>query len=449
MILRSEISSAVYNFTAKFNQQISLPQQANLRELITGMIVSGSSQLSKVGNITAAQNNARKNTERFARTLNKIDAEQLQQRHVTCVANVFRNEPVLLLTDDGDFQKPHAHKMEKVSACVDGSNGHKVGKGYATVATIAYGVNSGQQMPVTHHLYSYQEDNFKSRWEEEKTTLGWFSDWTSSAYDRIVVEDRGCDDVKRFVHFRQTLSLSFLTRLKTDGKARHLQAIGTHGELRDKRSVLDLAIKLKDNQLSHLPRDSRTKRQWHNKKRKQNIESEIFWQEVRLPDYPDMPLWLLVLWSDAYKQPMVFLTDIAIKDVTQAWSVFFWYTKRWEVENFFRGVKQHFHAEGFLIRNLKAIKTLAVVQMLAYGLLIKLAAKIKDFLGVMFACFTEFCRKRQRSKQSHHDLLAFLRHYLPVELAINSYRSCSRQQRQHGLPPDRDQLRLFFVGGKW
>lgn len=441
--IRSQLSSKVYNATEKYSNLLSVPHQRNLRELLTGILLSGSSHLSQIGEKVASEVTPRKNTERLSHALEKIDSETLQQRHISSVAYRFRGEPLLLLADGGDFQKPHAQKMEELCSTVDGSNGHRVGKGYPTFAVVAYGLQSQKQVPLAHHLYSTKEEDFQSAWKEEQKVFSSLSAFDASSsgtvHDRIIVEDRGGDDIKRFLFFREELQMSFLTRVCAGTKSRHL----IDAETGERYSAQNLGKRLR--------REAAGERSWYNQKRKEQMSSRIAFREVRLPGKQELPLFLVLVYTDDYEEPMVFLTDIAVRDTAQAWKVFFWYKKRWEVENFFRGIKQHFAAEGFLIRSLSKIKTLAFLFLLAYALLLQIQEKVQPFLGVLFQEFLRFCRRWQRSKESHHDLLHYLRDLFSSRItsAPRSYRSWSLACLKKPLPPDSDQLPLFSVAEKW
>ena len=90
-------------------------------------------------------------------------------------------------------------------------------------------------------------------------------------------------------------------------------------------SIQDLAEQLKDK--------ASDKRTWINKKVKKELTSRIAFQKVYLPKQRDAPLYAIFVYSDGYDQPLVVLTDLTTEDTTKAWRYFFYYKKRWEVEN--------------------------------------------------------------------------------------------------------------------
>lgn len=438
---RSVLSKSVSNATQKFDGLMTKPHLRNLREMTLGMLLGESCHLSTIGASVAGEVTPRKNTERYSRSLEGMDVDACMKRHIACAALRFNQEPVLLLGDGGDMQKPWAKSMEEVCACIDGSEGHTVGKGYPTFACVAYGLTSGTQLPLVHHLYSTESEGFKSQWDEQKVRYKWLAPFLGSACDRIVVEDRGCDDEKRFLFFLQEMQMSFLTRINVGAKSRLLRPL-RDGEMQAAVSVQQLA------------QESRAyagaTRVWHNRKMNKDCTSRIAFREVRLPDHPEIPLFLVFLFTEEFDQPIVLLTCMDVRDVEKAWEVFFWYKKRWEVENFFRAIKQEFGAEQFLIRSIAAIKALAFVQMLAFCLLREIREHATELFGLLFLSFQEFCRKWQRTKQSHIDLLQWLREMWRTSLyTAGSHRVWSLHMQRCLCSKPRNQLHLFSSRQKW
>ena len=237
------------------------------------------------------------------------------------------------------------------------------------------------------------------------------------------MSDRGDDDEKHFLFCLQELYCSFLTRINTGTKSRHLRVV-RQGEIGDEPvSVQEIASQMKG--------AAGAAKRWKNKKLKKALTSSIAYQEVRLPDHPTIPLFLVLLYTDGFEEPMVLLTDVEIADAEKAWTVFFWYKKRWEVENFFRAIKQEFSAESFLIRSFPAIRALAFVMMLSYGLLRQMHTKAQELFAALIPAFHAYCRTWQRTKKSHMDLLHWLRKAWQDSpmTGVVSYRAWARHMR--------------------
>ena len=400
--LQSSLGKEIFNATQKFNSSLSVPQQRNLRELVRGMTLAESSYLGEIGNVSASEINKRKNTERLSNTLSKIDSEKFHIQHISPKAFSYRNEPVLLFADGGDIQKPYAKKMEKVCKNIDGSAGHKTGKGYPMFSVAAYGLHSKNLHPLVQHLWSTKEKEFKSEWCEYQKAYSWLSDFVqSSLYDRIVIEDRGGDDEKRFLYYREELCASFVTRVCLGARSRKV-IIENEYEEQEAISIQELSKRMRTKASSP--------RRWKNKKVKKTLTSKISYKKVFLPNRKDIPLYAIFCYSEGYANPLVVLTDLQVKDVDTAWKYFFYYKKRWEIENFFRAEKQSLKAEKFLIRDFNKIKALMFLFMFMISFLAELRQKIQSFLGNLYLLFQDFCKREQRNGEHQYlDILAFLK----------------------------------------
>ena len=440
--LQNSLSKEIFNATQKFNSAISIPQQRNLRELIRGMTIAESSYLGEIGNVSASEINKRKNTERLSNTLSKIDPEKFHIRHISSKALSYRNEPVLLFADGGDIQKPYAKKMEKVCKNVDGSKGHRTGKGYPIFSVAAYGLHSKKLHPLAQHLWSTKEEEFKSEWCEYQKVFFWLSDFVqSSPYDRIVIEDRGGDDEKRFLYYTKKLHSSFITRVCLGVKSRKVIIENDHKE-QENVSIQELSKRIKE--------EASSPRRWKNKKVKKTLISKIAFKKVFFPSRKNIPLYAIFCYSEGYADPLVVLTDLQVKDANIAWKYFFYYKKRWEIENFFRAEKQNLKAEKFLIRDFNKIKALTFLFMFVISFLAELRQKIQSFLGNLYLLFQDFCRKEQRSGEHKYlDILAFLKDSLQGVYRERSTRFCSQYISKHRSKTRQSRLRLFDLRKNW
>lgn len=439
--LTGQLSQEIFNGTQPFANLLSRPQQFNFREIMRGILISGSTYLNCIGRANGTSTNERKTIERLSNTLAKIPTETFAAVHVQTQMHQYRNEAVLILSDGGDMQKPYAKKMGNVCKTVDGSNGHKPGTGYPLHALMALGVESGSISPLALRAYSTLEEDFKSEWEEHQKNFRLLAPWIrSSVFDWIIVEDRGCDDVKRFLYFVNELQASFVTRIHAGAKSRKLMILRDDGEY-ESLKVKELGEELQSS--------AGSARKWWNQKLKRELTSRIAFEKVYLPEHLDIPLYAIFCYSEGYEEPLVILTDLVTDNFEKAWKHFFYYKKRWEVENFFRAIKQEFGAEEFLILDFEKIQALIFSVMLAYSLLLKIKAKLMQFLGLLYALFKDFCDRKQRSGKHHLDILAFLRDYFAQPETGHSYRFYARRFRKYLYGSTKFQLKLFDFRKIW
>jgi len=443
--LSAQFSKEIFNWTQPFSNHLSRPQQFNFREIIRGILIAGTTHLNAIGRANGSCSNERKTIKRFSDALGKIPTDKFAAIHVKNHIKQYRNEPVLILSDGGDFQKPYARKMEKVCKAVDGSNGHKTGRGYPLHGLVALGLESNELNILALRTYSTLDENFKSELDEEKKNFEMLHPLVkSSAFDRIIIEDRGCDDEKRFLYFTKELGCSFITRISVGEKSRKFMIKNRYGEFEGMK-VNEIAKKLR------VKADS--EKVWWNKKIGMELTSRIAFEKVYLPKNLDMPLYMILCYSEGYEkkfeEPLVILTDLETKDLETAWKYFFYYKKRWEVENFYRAIKEQFGAEKFQIMDYEKIKALTFAVMLAYSLLLKIKKKLNEFLGLMYELYKSFCRRKQRCGEHQLDVLAFLRDYLHQSEMEEQYQFYSQRFRKSRLYPSKNQLQIFNTRKLW
>ena len=441
LTLSGPLSQEIFNETQKYTNLLTRPYQFNMREMIRGMILSGSTYLNHIGKANGTNGTERKTIERLSRTLEKLPTEKFAKIHVQNQAHFYKNEAILILSDGGDFQKPYAKKMDMVNKAIDGSNGHKVGIGYPLHSLMALGLDSGNLDTLALRVYSTLEEGFKGVFDEEKKNFELLRPLImGSTRDRIIVEDRGCDDEKRFLYFVNDLKSSFVTRLHTGEKSRIVMVRDEEGDYK-KYSIQDLAKKLK-------PR-AKDERTWWNNKIKKKLKSNIAFETVYLPDHPGIRLFAIFCYSEGYEQPLVVLTDLKTDSGIKAWKHFFYYKKRWEVENFYRAIKQNFSAEKFLILDFNKIKALTFLVMVAFSLILRIKRKAKEFLGMLAMVFKSFCKKTQRSGKHHLDLLAFIRDHFATFEPSFYYRFYAARLRENLSRINKKQLKLFNPNKIW
>ena len=151
--------------------------------------------------------------------------------------------------------------------------------------------------------------------------------------------------------------------------------------------------------------------------------------------------------TETYNIPMAFLTNIEPRTSEEAWKIFFWYKKRWEVEKIYRDIKQKFKLESALIRSYKAWKTLVVLTALAWEFMQELKYKAPLFLGsYYYQIFSDWLEKRQAKEVTHLNLLDWIREFLGAYQAPLSQRFYSWKTFINRFSKPKNQLSLF---GDW
>lgn len=121
----------------------------------------------------------------------------------------------------------------------------------------------------------------------------------------------------------------------------------------------------------------------YDKERKQHRSASVAWAEVRHYEFPDKPLFLIILRDRKNKaKPIYFLTSIPITNAKIAWEICSSYMHRWEIEQSFRFCKSELAMESprlWFWEN--RLKLLAIVSLI-YDFLLSMLYNWKDWVPV-------------------------------------------------------------------
>ncbi len=414
--LYGKITKKIDNNFRKF-KNLTIPQNRNLKEIMKGLILTKTCFLSEIGRHLSSGNNDRKNIERYSNTLEKTDSFELIKTHLKSKKKWLNNgiglkNPNLILVDGGEILKEYCPKQfqtettQKTQYCcgiADGSRKHEKAWGYKMINVSVYTPHNERTHILSQHLFSSNAPEYESDWSEQKKQMELVQEIIDST-NSIIIEDSIGDDEKRINFYKNNMSSCFIVRCKNTRKYR----VDFEGD------VLNLLFSEIGQNIEF---DEKNTRQYFDKKVQQTVTSRVAFRPIEHPDLKDEngnphPLYLVFIKSEAYLEPMAFLTDIEPQNTEEAWQIFFWYKKRWEVEKVYRDIKQKFKLESGLIRSYKAWQTLVVLTALAWEIMQELKLEVREFLGICYQIFIEWLRKKQKKIPSHLNLLDFLREFL-------------------------------------
>jgi hypothetical protein len=248
----------------------------------------------------------------------------------------------LLVLDLSDVVKPYAAKMEHLAQVRDGS-AKVIAKGYWTCHVIGV-ENGGQEItPMYGALYSQEAEDFVSENDEILKAIRLIS--TATARRGVWVIDRGGDRRQLYDELvPPAKGLRFLIRQKGD---RHLLC-GT-------RKLVTSEI------AAHCPRPYATTivRQETDGERVYHLEFGV--RAVRLPEHPEIPLWLVVV-TGFGEQPMMLLTNVPMRKNRQIlWWAVSAYVTRWRIEETIRFAKQSYQLEDIRVRKYNCLRNMVVL----------------------------------------------------------------------------------------
>ncbi|MCH8112907.1 MAG: hypothetical protein IH905_13300 [Proteobacteria bacterium] len=99
---------------------------------------------------------------------------------------------------------------------------------------------------------------------------------------------------------------------------------------------------------------------------------------VRLPEHPDVPLWLVVV-RGLGEKPMMLLTNLSLrKNRKVLWWVVSAYLSRWRIEEAIRFIKQSYDFEDIRVLSYERLRNMAVlVNAVAFFTAVVLGTRIK------------------------------------------------------------------------
>ena len=445
--LSAKITKKIENYFRKF-KKLTKSQNRNLKEFTKGMILTKTCFLSEIGRTMSPENNDRKNIERYSRMLRNTDSFAIIETHLKSKEKWLNNgagliNPNLVLVDGGEvlkancpkqFQTEETQKMQYCCGIADGSQKHKVAWGYKMINISVHTPHNDRTHVLSQHLFSSNAPEYKGDWEEQRKQLELVREIIVPE-NSIVIEDSIGDDQKRIRFYADEMLCYFIVR--SQNKRKYTINFGGDCLRLTFKEIGDNAVYEKENT-----------RTYFDKKVQKKVKSKIAYFPVEHEDLTDkegekLPLFLVLVKSEAYDEPMAFLTNIEPKNSEEAWQIFFWYKKRWEVEKVYRDIKQKFKLESGLIRSYKAWQTLVVLTMLAWEIMKELASKVREFLGVCYEIFKDWLRKKQQEAVTHLNLLDFLREFLAGYRPPLSHRFFSWKIFLHRFHKPLNQLSLF------
>lgn len=450
--ISSKITKKIENNFRKF-KKLTKSQNRNLKEFMKGMILTKTCFLSEIGRKMSPKNNDRKNIERYSNMLEKTDGFAMIEMHLKSKEKWLNNgiglkNPNLILVDGGEiekancpkeFQTEETQKMQYCCGIADGSNKHAPSWGYKMINISVHTPHNDRTHILSQHLFSSNAPDYNSDWSEQKKQL----DLVQKIIDpenSILIEDSIGDDQKRIRFYKNEMKTNFIVRSQNKRK----YTINFRGDL------LKLTFKeISDN----AEYDEANTRTYFDKKVQKKVTSRIAYFPIEHEDLTDkegetLSLFLVLVKSEAYDEPMALITNIKPNKSEESWQIFFWYKKRWEVEKVYRDIKQKFKLESGLIRSYKAWQTLVVLTMIAWETINDLARDVREFLGVCYEIFKDWLHKKQQETVTHLNLLDFLREFLAGYRPPQSHRFLSWKTFLHRFHKPLNQRSLFDWRGK-
>ena len=262
-------------------------------EALYGISVRKSVRLSEIARSLGERIRLIKAENRLSRQARRPGLAQALTRFVIEQSAHRIGDRTLLVIDPSDLAKKHGRKMEHLARVRDGSDGGIV-NGYWLCQVVAAECGGHELTPLVNHLWSPAAPGHRSENDEVLSCVQAVTDVVGSK--GIWVMDRGGD------------RMSILEVLLKDKRRFLIRLIGNRhlrlGNMRIRADDLagDCPLRYIEHVVKQRPDGT-----------EQRLELRFGMRRVTLPDFPDEPLWLVVLRGFGEK-PLMILTNEPLRD---------------------------------------------------------------------------------------------------------------------------------------
>jgi hypothetical protein len=321
-------------FLNQYCPDLAKPARRFFRQAITGILLSGSLIMARWLRFISDRCGHR--FWRHKRLLNQIHRGHWDQPTVLRTYQRQWGQKVQpdtpLIVDLSDLPRPRARKLKYLSLVRDGSEDKLVSGYWCVEIYAAWGKR--RLTPLCLHPYSIDDPGTHS---ENAMILRCVEQVFEATEGRgVLVMDRGADRQELLVRWIER-HRHFVVCLKGD---RHL--------------LLPSGVRIETHQLAeHLLNQAGGQR--------------TVWCEVRLPQLPDQPLWLVAKILPGRDRPLMLLTTLHVENLASAKRVLQYYRGRWSCEEAVRFLKSELGIEQIGLRTYESFSRLLLLAMLAMG----------------------------------------------------------------------------------
>jgi hypothetical protein len=335
-----KLREQIHKFSGELSRGLCKARRRFVEEMIYGIQARGSVRLTEVSRALDEPISLKKTEERLSNNLADPMIREVLGDEVLSRGSSRIKDDSLLILDPSDLCKKYAKKMEYLAEVHDGSE-EKIGNGYWLCEVVGCDVGSSEITPLSQSLWSQKAPGFVSENDEILKLVRRV--YAATQRRGIFVIDRGGD---RRELYKELVGggCRFLIRQRGD---RHLLYKGRPIE----------TIKLA--RFCSLPYAETVVKEKDGEEKVYTLE--FGYLPVRLPEWPDVPLWLVVV-KGFGKEPMLLLTTERMR---KARKILWWavesYLTRWKVEETIRFIKQSYDFEDIRVLTYDRIQNLAML----------------------------------------------------------------------------------------
>lgn len=412
--LNKQIQVKIHQYCNKFQKDLTKPEYKFVRQMLFGILKSGSVQISRIGRGLSEQITHKKTTERLGNHLGKALMWEKISRLTLQAQRFYLRRCRYLICDLSDIRKRYAKKMEGLGRVHDGS-AHELGDGYWLCNVLGVDERGEMIVPAYSELYSM----VKERWSENHQILRILGEVSPYCTKEVIrVMDRGADR-ERLISPLLSADEYFIIRQRGD---RHISYMGQRLSVRE----VGERIRLRHRFQVYRKRNNRLMR--------------ISYRAGAVPVQfkPGGKRLYLVVVMEEGKGPCWFLCHLGARSCEEAARVVFeGYGHRWKIEEFIRQTKMDYDLETICLQRYEALKTMNALFWAAVSFLYtRLESLSKE---ILFQPLLSLVKKNRLS-----ELFGFI--YYKIALGVKLILAGSRLYRELICPKRTDQLAFDFGG---
>lgn len=391
-----ELSNYIKGVTSKFKDSRVVN---NVKELVQNIIEHKSIQLWSISKDRAEYERSKRLLDGTLKSI--LDEEKIREGiREHSVGALGEEERLVILHDPSDIRKEYGEKMEKIGRVRD-LEGEMI-NGYSTFNSVGVDIKGKKLYPVDITVYSngdehyvrvaemkkyekgkLQESEDKTERERAKQIEEFIREESNFNLPKVTCQqlkrvseafkeknetitlchvlDRQFDGVDYFEYIDQELDDEFVIRARTSRNSNQVEF--------DQEHQKEVAVKLKAVEFEHRQTEVIDKLRVKNKVY-QNAKCQLEWDTLTLQgqDYTVVRITLMERnGKPIYKQPMLLITNITVKNAAQARGVYGLYLMRAKIEAVFKFLKEVLGWETFQVRDYEAIKNIIALAFFVGG----------------------------------------------------------------------------------
>lgn len=404
--INTKLKNKISDFCVKISKNIWKVEAKFSLDMIFWLISWWNILLSEIWRKLTEKIDIFQTVKRLSQNLNKFSFEylcEIKDNLLIQNKNEINSETVISL-DWWDINKSWALKMENLKKVHDWSK-NSLELWYCLNSIVATNIDKNWKptnTPLNLNLYSTKAPKFTSENHESVKSIDDVIKIIWNVW--IWVFDRWYDRLRWIIKELLERNLIFIIRAKNSRNVMRVK----NGKIHLIKSLSDIIKTRKRITYFEYKVDK------NNQKRKVKINWRVWFEKIKI-SWISEELTLCVLKKLNGQLSMMMITNMDIKDNTDAVKIFSKYSCRWWIEDTYKFMKQEFKLEKIMLKNYKSLKNMMIFLLASMNFVTKIRKSEDKY-------FTKILIEKAKAlnwkvlKMTEHSIIAWIR----VILALNS-----------------------------